>query len=123
MKLSQMILNSMAAVADYEISFEAKMTEIERLQVQYQKALESEKQAENEKALVWYNATFPSVNDKPTKKLTKLQTLINAVQSNLDKGLSISEAVQAIRSSHLKKDYIKTERAYISKLNTHFKTL
>lgn len=121
MKLSQMILNSINAVADYKISFEAKMTEIERLQVQYQKALESEKQAENEKALEWYNATFPSVNAQETKKLTKLQTLINAVQSNLNKGLSISEAIQSVRSTHLKKDYIKTERVYVSKLNAHFK--
>lgn len=121
MKLSKMILNSIAAVADYNISFEAKMIEIERLQGQYQKALESEKQAENEKALEWYNATFPSANALPAKKLTKLQTLINAVQSQLDNGLSISEAVQSIRSSHLKKDYIKTERAYVSKLKAHFK--
>lgn len=77
MKVSEMILGSIAAVAEYDISFESKMELIESLQVQYTTALKLESDEDNSKALAWYNATFITAPVCPiTEKFNELKKTI-----------------------------------------------
>lgn len=85
MKLSTKVLNSMNAVANYDLTFEAKMAEVERLQVAYQKALE----LENKEALEWYNTTF---NDVVTTDI-KPEVTNDEVQKHSKQNLHINQIV------------------------------
>lgn len=124
MKVSEMVLNSMKAVEGYNLPFETKMAEIERLQACYQKALE----LENKQALEWYNETYSydieqlentKVETKTVKKVTKYQTYLNATLARMEQGLSLSEALEQTNRVEMTGVYIKTRRGYISKMKKH----
>ena len=117
MKLSEMILNSMKTAAEYEISFDAKMKYLQELSDSYVKAIEME---ETQAAKEYYGLNTAE-ETKAEKKVTKLQAYINEVQDNLNKGMHITMAIQAVRSKHMRLMYVKTENSYISKIKKHFK--
>ena len=123
MKLSEMILNSMKAAAEYNLPLDAKMEYLQELSNSYVKALEMEEM----KAAAEYFGLTPVVENqvvetaKAAKKVTKLQAYINEVYENLAKGVHITMAIQAVRSKHMRLMYVKTESAYVSKIKKHFK--